>query len=186
MAERPLEILLADDDQELAEMITSHLPTAITARVTHVRSVEEALREELTCRHDLVIASLQLDTSDGFALIRQLRGKCRPFILLADAPGPQQLIEGIRLGVLDVLCKPFDMVELAEAVERYARMARRRRRERIRHRRLRRVTARIVGERRDLRQRMDLICRDFVQAYRRLAQKVVESGVLTQEPGRGD
>jgi hypothetical protein len=50
----------------------------------------------------------------------------------------------------------------------------------LRHRRLRKLTARIICERRDLRQRIDLICRDFVHAYRRLAQRVTEAELLSQ------
>ena len=38
-----------------------------------------------------------------------------------------------------------------------------------------------MRERRDLKQRMDLICRDLVHAYRGLAQKVSKSGILDQE-----
>ena len=53
-----------------------------------------------------------------------------------------------------------------------------RRHQQRRYRRLRRLSSRIVRERRDLRQRIDLVCRDFVQAYRRLAQRVSESNLL--------
>jgi hypothetical protein len=55
------------------------------------------------------------------------------------------------------------------------------RKARRRYKRLRLLTARILRERRDLKQRTDLICQDLVNAYRGLAQKVAESGVLTQQ-----
>jgi DNA-binding NtrC family response regulator len=79
----------------------------------------------------------------------------------------------MRLGVRDMFAKPFDLARLGESVERAAADHRKRRSERLRSERLRRVSGRIVRERRAMRQRVDLVCRDLVGAYRRLAEKYV-------------
>lgn len=180
MAQRQAEILLVEEDEELAGMITHHLQVALGANVTHVTTAAEGLREELTCRHDVIIASAELADEDGIEFVRAVRvSSDSPAILLVSEPTTDTLIEAVRVGISDVLCKPFHIGDLSETVERSAAGEIRRRRASARNRRLRRLASRIVRERRDLRQRMDLICRDFVEAYRRLAQKVTESGMLT-------
>lgn len=182
MAERPVQILLVDDDDDLAEMIVRCLGDAPWGQVTHVASASEAMREELTTRHDLVIASLSLPDGDGLGLTREIRvtNKC-PVILTGDQPSADEAIEALRLGVTDLMIKPFDIADLMAAARTSAERQLRRRHRRRRYRRLRSMVSRIIRERRDLRQRMDLICRDLVHAYRNLAQKVARSGILTHE-----
>jgi DNA-binding NtrC family response regulator len=179
MRQRPLQILLAEDDADLAELVERYLSESLQANVTHVDSAAEALGEELTTRHDLLLASMQLPDGEGLELVRRVseNNPC-PAILMADGPTVGDAIAAVRLGVVDILTKPFDLEYLASTIRRAVIDHRSRRRERVRHKRLRKLVARIICERRDLAKRMDLICRDFVQAHRRLAEKVVQSGAL--------
>jgi DNA-binding NtrC family response regulator len=182
MGKRPLEILLVEDDLQLADMMGGFLRESMQVSVTHVSSAADALREELTTRHGLIFTSLALADEDGLNLVRALRehNDC-PVVLLADSPTVEEAIEAMRLGVCDILNKPFEMEYLASVVKHTAGHDRIRRRERSRHRRLRKLVARIICERRDLARRIDLICHDFVQAHRRLAEKVNESGILNHQ-----
>lgn len=182
MPERPVEVLLVEDDVELAEMIEHCLQDVMPCRVTHVVSVADALREELTTNHDVVLASMTFPDGDGLELTRGLRptNSC-PVILMAEDLTAERALEALRLRVTDLLIKPFDLAQMAETMREAAQREVRRRRDQLRSRRLRRVATRIIRERRDLRQRMDLICQDLVHAYRRLAQKVTESGMLTHQ-----
>lgn len=179
MTDRPVEILLVEQDTQLAEMISHYLQEAMWAEVTHCSTADEAMREELTTQHEVLIADLALPDTDGLTLIRELRltNPC-PSILLADDPTINDAREAIRLKVIELLPKPFDLADLSSLVESAAESERAARRHRRRYQRARRIARRIVDERQDLHQRMDLICRDFVQAYRRLAQKVADSGQL--------
>ncbi|HSW44106.1 MAG TPA: response regulator [Phycisphaerae bacterium] len=180
MGRRPAEILLIEDDSVLVEMAEQYLGEAVSSRITVTSSAEDALREELTCRHDLILVDLDLQTGDALELLRRLRGSNRcPVILLASEPAVSELLEAIHLGLQDVLLKPFGMEEMAGVVRRAIRARSRRRREHLRYRRLRTLTARILRDRRDLKERTDLICKDLVNAYRGLARKVTESGILT-------
>jgi len=182
MPKRPAEILLVEDDAELAEMIQNYLAAALSARVTVAASTDEALGEELTHHHDAVVADLELRHGDTLSLIRQLRVSNRcPIILVAASFTAPDLIEAIRLGVRDVLVKPFAMEKMSDALGRAMHRQVRRRKARRRYKRLRLLTARIIRERQDLKQRTDLICQDLVNAYRGLAQKVAESGILTHQ-----
>lgn len=180
MRHRPLEILLVEDDADLADMVGRYLHESLRASVTHVESAADALREELTARHDLLLASTSLPEEDALELVRRFHenNPC-PVILMAEEPTAGEAITAIRLGVADFLTKPFEMDYLSIAVRRAIRVYRHRCRERVRHKRLRKLVARIVCERRDLAKRIDLICRDFVHAHRRLAEKVAQSGILT-------
>lgn len=179
MAERPVEILLVEQDSQLAEMISEHLQAAMWCEVTLCPTADEAIREELTTRHEVVLADLRLPDADGLTLVRELRmTNPAPVILLADQPTLDDAREAIRLKVTELLVKPFDLADLSCLVESAVESERVARRQRRRYRQARRIARRIVEERQDLHLRMDLICRDFVQAYRRLAQKVADSGKI--------
>jgi len=182
MSEKPVQVLLVSSDEELAEMVLRCLHDAAWAEVTHVTTASDALREELTARHDVIVAAMSLPDGDGLALTREVRvtNRC-PVILTAEQPTAEEVLEALRLGVTDVLLQPFDIADLIELVQSSAERRLRYRHRQRRYRRLRSMVSRIIRERRDLRQRMDLICRDLVYAYRNLAQKVAQSGMLTHD-----
>ncbi|GMV96353.1 MAG: hypothetical protein AMXMBFR83_07190 [Phycisphaerae bacterium] len=181
MRKRPLEILLVEEDAELADLIGRFLTEGLGASATHAGSAADAVREELTTRHDVVLVSRTLPDGDSLDLIRAIRrhNDC-PILLMGHTPTAEEVIEAMRLGVVDVLNKPFELEHLADVVKNIGERRRLQRRERSRQRRLRKLVARIICERRDLARRIDLICRDFVLAHRRLAEKVTQSGVLSQ------
>lgn len=182
MTEKPVELLLVSGDEELAEMLLRCLHDTSWAEVTHVATASDALREELTAQHDVVVTAMSLSDGDGLALVRELRvtNTC-PVIVTADQVTVEEAIEALRLGVTDILIQPFDIADLIDLARRTAERRLRCRHRRRRYRRLRSMVSRIIRERRDLRQRMDLICRDLVYAYRNLAQKVAQSGMLTHD-----
>lgn len=179
MHDRPAEVLLVEPDADLAEMVHECLRSALPVNITVAGDAASALREELTTTHDVLLVATDLPDAEWLDLVRELRQSNRaPVILLATNPCSADLLEAVRARVMDVLIKPFDLTDLASLAERAARRAFCRQRTRRRYRRLRRLTARIICERRDLRQRIDLICRDFVHAYRRLAQRVSEADLI--------
>jgi DNA-binding response OmpR family regulator len=181
MARRRPELLIVESDPDLREMIEGYLSVALPVRISSVSTMAEALREELTHRHDAVLASLELEDGSALHLAREIRGRNRcPVLLMAEQPDPEALVTALRLGVRDVLLKPVTMAEMAERLQAALRAEAKRRGRRRRVRRLRLLSMRMIRERRDLRQRTDLICRDLVQAYRALAHKVTDSGFLAE------
>ncbi len=176
MSKKPVQILLIEADGEIGSMIADHLQEALWTEVTLVDSADEALREELTTRHELLICSLDLPDINSLELVRELRKhNTRSLILLAKDPSVEQAIEALRLKATDLLTKPFDLCELTEVVRRASEAEKKHRHQARRNRRLRRLSSQIIREREELQERMNLVCRDFVHAYRRLAEKVETS-----------
>ena len=138
---------------------------------------QSCLDSELSQPHDLIIAELELRDSDGLRLTQELLSLgSRPIILLADNATCSEMIEAMRLGVRDVFRKPFPVAELLDAVERLVRSQTEARRRAVRYHRMRELVQHVVRERRDLNRRVDLVCRDLVNAHRRLVQRITEVG----------
>jgi DNA-binding NtrC family response regulator len=167
-------ILLVEDDDDVATMVADYVQQTMRARVKRVNTASEAVRSAMDEHHDVVLADVKLPDCNDLELARELRrdGDCE-IVLMTGKPTLGRALEAMRLGVRDMLPKPFDMHRLGHTLERAVSAHRDRHREQLRYDRLRRVSSRIIRERRLLKQRVDLVCRDLVGAYRRLAEKVV-------------
>lgn len=173
-----VEILLVEPDDELADLIIDHVESVLDAQVTRFTNACEALGAYAEQAPDLVISEMRLPDRDGLSLAREVltdQDMDSAVILLTDEPTVGRAVEAMRLGVRDLFVKPFDLGRLSHVIEHVVQGQRDRRRELRRTVRLRRVARKIIRERRDLRQRVDLICRDIVSAYQRLAKKVAEA-----------
>lgn len=179
-----IDILIVDDDEEIATMVGDHLEAAfsdgaINAPIT-VRRATSA-RQAMDFFHarpaDVVVADLALPDEDGLSMIRKMRDHAEPAVLIITGNATLgKAVESMRLGACDMLIKPFDLRRLSEAVHEAAKARLARRREEIRRRRLHELASRIVRERRELRRRVDLVCHDLVGAYRNLAARFAEQG----------
>jgi len=177
-------ILLVEDDPRLLEVLVAAVVREFDAHLTCAASAEDALDVEMVEPHTLVVAEWDLPGSpgqrrgkpgmDGLTLTKHLMQlNPRPVILLAERPEASEVIEAMRLGACDVFAKPFALGELLAAMQRALDRAAQARRQQTRQRRLRRLVRRVLAERRDLNQRIDLICKDLVGAHRQLVQRVL-------------
>lgn len=174
------DILLAEQDEAFAELIVQHVEASLDARVTCVRTIRQTLQTCAGRSPDVIVADMQLPDGDGLTLARELGASSEgpgAVILLADRPTLGRAVEAMRLGVRDLFTKPFDLHRLSHVIEQEAQSRRRRRRQETRNARLRKLTRQVIRDRRDLRRRVDLVCRDLVYAYRQLAKKVVEQHI---------
>jgi DNA-binding NtrC family response regulator len=171
----PTKILIADADVENAEMVADHLSRALAACVTRVTTATEALKRDIAEEFDLVLADLRLPDGDGLGLTRQLQSyRQRPIILMSDQPTLGRAVEAMRLGVKDLLTKPFDLATLATTLRNAVEQHHRDLRKQLRMERLRSTCRQLGQERRELNRRVELVCCDLVGAYGNLAKKVVE------------
>lgn len=116
--ERPLDVLLVEDDATVAEVIAGLL-TRLGHRPTHVGNGLAALTELKTLRYDLVLIDLDLPGIDGLQLARMLRGSgyaTLPLIAVtARSVGDEEA--RIREAGMDALLrKPVTTALLSEAI----------------------------------------------------------------------
>ena len=174
MVERSPKILIVEPDPDILEMLVASLGRRFDAHVTCVADADSCLDVELVDPHDLIILELRLRDVDNVQLAARLTAlSSRPLILLSAAPTCKDAIEAMRLGVRDLFRKPFEMEDLLVAVDRALTGNNLQRQRAAKYRRMRDLVRRVIRERRDLSRRTELVCRDLVNAHRRLVQRVL-------------
>lgn len=170
----PEKVLVAAGDSVLADTLVDLVSHCFHASVTSTASGRDALDVDCIESHTLALIGEGLPDWDQLDLARQLlEFRRRPIILIVNEPTADGLLAALRLGVLDVLPTPICVQQLFDAVERGLRSDQSMRREQKRLERLRCLIRRVMRERRDLNQRIDLICRDIVGAHRRLFHRIL-------------
>ena len=119
-------ILIVDDDNNIAELIALYL-TKECFETKIVNDGEEALKEFVSFRPDLIILDLMLPEVDGFDICKQVRQeKNTPIIMVSAKKDDIDKIRGLGLGADDYMTKPFSPSELVARVkahmERYNRL----------------------------------------------------------------
>ncbi|MHB8428783.1 MAG: response regulator [Acidiferrobacterales bacterium] len=100
------QILLADDDIELGEMLTQYLGAEGFA-VDAAHDGETALAMARTGHYDLVILDVMMPRLGGFDVLRELRQRSLVPVLMLTARGEDvDSIVGLELGADDYLAKP--------------------------------------------------------------------------------
>ncbi len=128
MADKP-QILIVEDDCDLAGMLAAYLGVQGYAVLT-AGGGEQALH--LAARHDpdLVILDIHLPDIDGYDVCRRLRTRHptqdTPIIFLTEKRDRVDKLQGLELGVVDYITKPFDIQELRLRIRNTLRRAARR------------------------------------------------------------
>ncbi|MHC4696060.1 MAG: response regulator [Planctomycetota bacterium] len=176
MDEQRHKILLVEPDPEIVEILVASISKRLDAQITCVADTESCLDVDMVDPHHLVICELELDDGNGVELAEKLRMlSARPIILLADDPTTEDTLAAMRLGIRDLLIKPFPVTDLLDATERALRSHEVHQAHAAKYHRMRKLVRRVLRERRELNQRVELVCRDLVGAQRRLMHRVVES-----------
>ncbi len=119
-------ILIVDDDEGLADMVTFHLKQhgyQVTT-VADGRSAVETLRHSVP---DLLILDVMLPEMNGFEVCRQVRRETTtatlPIIMLTAKRFENDKVTGLDIGADDYLVKPFSSRELLARVHALLRRA---------------------------------------------------------------
>ena len=113
-SEKP-RILIVEDNSDLSEMLDNFFRsqdydvlTALWGRDALRISAEEAL--------SLIMLDIRLPDIDGYEVCRQLRAQRRtqdvPIIFLTEKREQVDKLQGLQMGVVDYITKPFDLQEL--------------------------------------------------------------------------
>ncbi len=115
MAETKTKILIVEDDLDLSEMLSAYFKVQDYDVLTAAWG-KEAL--ELVQHHNvaLVMLDIRLPDIDGYEVCRQMRLQRRtqnvPIIFLTEKRDRIDKLQGLELGVVDYITKPFDVQEL--------------------------------------------------------------------------
>jgi two-component system OmpR family response regulator len=124
VTERPLDILIVDDEGSLREPLAQYL-NRNWCRVTQAANATEARRTLSTQDFDLVVLDIMMPGEDGLSLCRYICERLDiPVILLTARADDADRIVGLEIGADDYVVKPFNPRELlarARAVIRRAR-----------------------------------------------------------------
>lgn len=109
-------ILIAEDEQPIADLIRLSLKTA--GHTCHWAPDGEVAADLLTTpTYDLVLLDVMLPIIDGFSLMDYIRPLEIPVIFLTARSAVSDRVRGLRMGADDYMVKPFDVDELLARVE---------------------------------------------------------------------
>ena len=110
-------ILIVDDDNNIAELISLYL-TKECFETKIVNDGEEALRVIKTFSPNLILLDLMLPGIDGYQVCREVRAKYTLPIIMLSAKGEVfDKVLGLELGADDYIEKPFDSKEMVARVK---------------------------------------------------------------------
>ncbi len=113
-------ILAVEDTQASLKLLTGIL-TAAGYQVRAVSSGELAIASVAASPPDLVLLDLFMPGLSGFDVLRWLKtqesGRNIPVIFLSAATDTTQRVEGLKLGAVDFISKPFQTEELLARVQ---------------------------------------------------------------------
>lgn len=109
-------ILIVDDDNNIAELISLYL-TKECFETKIVNDGEQALKEFQLFFPDLILLDLMLPGIDGYQVCREIRHVSEVPIIMLSAKGETfDKVLGLELGADDYIIKPFDSKELVARV----------------------------------------------------------------------
>ncbi|AIY75184.1 TPA: response regulator transcription factor [Bacillus tropicus] len=113
---KPITILIADDDLEIAELIEIHLKKE-GYQVVKATDGEDAIEIIQSQAIDLVVLDIMMPKMDGYEVTRQIRTKQNmPIIFLSAKTSDFDKVKGLVLGADDYMTKPFTPIELVARV----------------------------------------------------------------------
>lgn len=114
MVDKP-QLLIVEDDLDLSEMLNAYFRVQNYEVLTAAWG-EEALKITRDNDVDLIVLDIRLPDIDGYEVCRKLREQRRthdtPIIFLTEKRDRVDKLQGLELGVVDYVTKPFDIQEL--------------------------------------------------------------------------
>jgi two-component system phosphate regulon response regulator PhoB len=113
-------ILLAEDEQHIAEMIVFKLTNG-GHQVIRARDGEEAMLLAGSETPDLILLDVMMPVLTGFEVLRQRKAdpahRAVPVIMLTAKGQERDVVRGLQDGATDYIVKPFSLKELAARVD---------------------------------------------------------------------
>lgn len=122
MNNKPLNILVVDDEEDLCEILQFNLKNEGFA-VDVAYSAEDSLKKDLK-HYELFILDVMMGAMSGFRLAEYIRKDLKlatPIIFLTAKDDENDILTGFTLGADDYISKPFSIKELVARVKAIAR-----------------------------------------------------------------
>lgn len=115
-----MQILLVEDNLIIGEALSDHI-AASGWSVDWSVDLESAGRATRARAYALILLDLRLPDGSGLDLLRQLRAQSPlvPVIILSAYDQVSDRIEGLEIGAVDYLVKPFDLSEMIARIRRF-------------------------------------------------------------------
>lgn len=111
------QILVADDDKEIADLVELYL-VSDGYQVCKAYGGKEALQLFHAKKIDLAILDIMMPEMDGMQVCKEIRRESTiPIIMLSARDGDVDKIGGLRNGADDYITKPFNPLELGARVQ---------------------------------------------------------------------
>lgn len=112
-------VLLVEDDEDIAFLISSSIRKS-EIEVTTVYTGDDALPLLREQAFDLVLSDIAMPGMSGLRLLKRVQalGFAIPFVFITGYGNSETMIEAVRLGAIDFLCKPVAESELMATVQR--------------------------------------------------------------------
>ena len=125
MAERAC-ILVVEDERDTADMLAAYFESQ-GFEVLQAAWGKDAVQMTAETTPDLILLDIRLPDIDGYEVCRQLRQQRRtqntPIIFLTERRERMDRLQGLELGAVDYITKPFDIQELRLRVRNALRRA---------------------------------------------------------------
>ena len=112
-------VLLIDDSEEIHDRVSACLadePVELSCTLSSDAGLTAAAQD----LPDLILLDVEMDCSDGFHTCKQLKGDPAtsdiPVVFLTGGNAMEQKVQGLELGAVDYVTKPFAMPELRARV----------------------------------------------------------------------
>jgi DNA-binding response OmpR family regulator len=117
-----LQILVAEDDQDVRELIRTHLMD-VGFDVHTARNGVDALDRIRTLKPSAMVLDINMPVMDGFSVLEALKasGCMFPVLVLTARHAAEDVRRAVSLGAKDYLTKPFTEAQLQSRVARLLR-----------------------------------------------------------------
>ena len=113
-------ILVAEDEQQIADMISFKLTNA-GHKVVRAQDGEQAIALAAKEAPDLILLDAMMPALNGFEVLRRLKNdavlRSVPVIMVTAKGHERDVLNGLRGGAVDYIVKPFSLKELSARVE---------------------------------------------------------------------
>jgi two-component system NtrC family response regulator len=116
-----LKIALVEDDISMRKSLEYSLAEYKEFEVVSFKNAVDALKK-LDSSYDLIVTDINMPKMDGIEFIKQIDFPC-DFIIMTGNATLNRAVESLRLGVKDLLTKPFEIETLVKSIKKTAEMA---------------------------------------------------------------